>query len=74
MTVMLDDHLVHSVAIAKDQDGIKYYFTKDSGGPKRGPYNGFYYISENYYRAKVLAIFVHKDAVPAELKAKLGIK
>lgn len=69
-----DDHLVHSVAIAKDQDGIKYYFTKDSGGPSRGPYQGFYYISENYYRAKVLAIFVHKDAVPAELKTKLGIK
>ena len=67
-----DDHLVHSVAIAKDQDGIKYYFTKDSGGPQRGPYDGFYYISENYYRAKVLAIFVHKDAVPAELRAKLG--
>lgn len=67
-----DDHLVHTVGLATDQDGKKYYYTKDSGGPERGPYQGFVYISENYVRAKVLAIYLHKDGVPQDVRAKLG--
>lgn len=70
--VTTDDHLVHTVGLATDQDGKKYYYTKDSGGPDRGPYQGFVYLSENYVRAKVLAIYLHKDGVPAEVRTKLG--
>lgn len=68
-----DDHLMHTTGIARDGEGIIYFYTKDSGGPDRGPYKGFNYISENYLRGKVLAIFLHKDAIPAEIKAKLTI-
>jgi bleomycin hydrolase len=69
-----DDHLMHTTAVAVDQDGRKYFYTKDSGGTDRYPYKGFAYISENYVRGKVLAIFLHKDGVPDELCEKLGIK
>jgi bleomycin hydrolase len=69
-----DDHLMHTTGLATDEDGIFYFYTKDSGGPDRGPFKGFNYISENYFRGKVLAYFVHKDALPEELRAKLGIE
>lgn len=68
-----DDHLMHTVGIANDKDGSKYYYTKDSGGPDRGPFKGFAYLSENYVRAKVLAFMIHKDGIPPELRKKLEI-
>lgn len=58
-----DDHLMHIVGLAKDEGGRIWYLTKDSGGPKRGPFGGHTYISENYLRAKALGFMVHKDAL-----------
>ncbi len=59
-----DDHLMHIVGLARHRDGRRFYLTKDSGGPKRGPYQGHTFISENYLRAKALGYMVHKDALP----------
>ena len=30
-------------------------------------------MSEKYVRAKTISIIVHKDAIPADIKAKLGL-
>jgi aminopeptidase C len=68
-----DDHLMHLTGIVKDQNGIKYYITKNSWGTERNPFGGYLNMSENYVRAKTIAILVHKNAVPAEIKTKLGI-
>jgi bleomycin hydrolase len=68
-----DDHLMHTTGLAKDQDGTKFYYTKDSGGPDRYKFDGFAYLSENYVRAKVLAFLVNKDAIPDEIRSKLNL-
>ena len=68
-----DDHLMHVAGIAKDQNGTKYYYTKNSWGTKDKKYGGYWYISESYVRSKTIAIMVHKDAVPSEIKSKLGL-
>ena len=68
-----DDHLMHLTGIAKDQTGAKFYYTKNSWGTKDKKYDGYWYMSEPYVRLKTVAIMVHKDAIPAELKTKLGI-
>jgi len=68
-----DDHLMHLTGIVKDQNGVKYYITKNSWGTERNPFGGYLNMSENYVRAKTIAILVHKNAVPAEIKTKLGI-
>jgi bleomycin hydrolase len=68
-----DDHLMHIIGIAKDQDGKKFYYTKNSWGTKDKKYDGYWYMSEPYVRLKTVAIMVHKDAIPAEIKTKLGI-
>lgn len=68
-----DDHLMHIVGLAKDQYGTKYYYTKNSWGTKNKKYNGYWYISESYARLKMIAIMVHKDAVPKDIKEKLKL-
>jgi bleomycin hydrolase len=65
-----DDHLMHIVGIARDQDGTKYYVTKNSWGPT-GARQGYVYISEAYVRAKTISVVVHRDALPAELARRL---
>lgn len=68
-----DDHLMHVTGIVKDQNGKKYYITKNSWGASSNANNGFLNMSENYVRAKTIFIMVHKNAIPAEIKTKLGI-
>ncbi|MCX6256098.1 MAG: aminopeptidase [Bacteroidia bacterium] len=67
-----DDHLMHITGIVKDQNGAKYYVTKNSWGTTNNPFEGYLNMSENFVRAKTLFIMVHKDAVPAAIRTKLG--
>lgn len=71
--VTTDDHLMHLTGIAKDQNGTKYYITKNSWGTERNTFGGYLNMSESYVRAKTIYIMVHKDAIPKALKAKLGL-
>ena len=68
-----DDHGMHIYGIAKDQYGKKFYMVKNSWGVT-GKYNGIWYASENFVAGKSLDIMVHKNAIPKEIKKKLGIK
>jgi bleomycin hydrolase len=71
--VTSDDHLMHVTGIVKDQNGNKYYITKNSWGTDRNPHGGYLNMSESYVRAKTIFIMVHKDAIPADIKSKMGI-
>ena len=68
-----DDHGMHIYGLAKDQNGTKYFMVKNSWG-ETGKYKGMWYSSEPFVRAKTLNIVVHKDALPKDIKKKLGIK
>jgi bleomycin hydrolase len=57
-----DDHLMHIVGLATDQTGQKYFIIKNSWGTNN-LYGGRQYISMAYFRAKTIAILVHKDAL-----------
>lgn len=72
--VTTDDHLMHLTGITKDQDGTKYYITKNSWGTDRNKFGGYLNMSESFVRAKTIYVMVHKDAIPKAIKAKLGIK
>jgi bleomycin hydrolase len=67
-----DDHLMHLVGLAKDENGTKYYYTKNSWGTEAGLFDGYIYMSEPYVELNTIGIMVHKDAVPDELREKLG--
>ena len=67
-----DDHLMHITGMAVDQDGNKFYKVKNSWGVGNHVYEGYFYCSEAYMRAKTIFFMVHKDAVPRQLSKKLG--
>ena len=67
-----DDHAMHTVGLAHDQEGNKYYLTKNSSGSD-GPYEGHVYISCSYTRAKMLFMVVNRNAVPQDFARKLRI-
>ena len=68
-----DDHGMHLTGIVKDQNGTKYYKTKNSWGTERNAFGGYLNMSESYVKAKTLFIMVHKNAIPPAIKTKLGI-
>jgi bleomycin hydrolase len=68
-----DDHLMHITGKSKDQNGNTYYITKNSWGTTN-PFGGYQHVSRNYYLMKTVGIVVHKDALPMDVKTKLGIK
>ncbi|HEX2970307.1 MAG TPA: C1 family peptidase [Bacteroidales bacterium] len=67
-----DDHLMHVTGLVKDQNGTKYYITKNSWGTESNSTGGYLNMSESYVKAKTIFIMVHKDAVPADIRKKLG--
>lgn len=60
-----DDHLMHIVGKATDQNGTEYYIIKNSWG-EISPYKGFLYMSKPYFKMKTVAVVLHKDAVSQE--------
>ena len=68
-----DDHGMHIYGLAKDQNGNNYFMVKNSWGEAR-KYKGIWYASDSYVKYKTLNIVVHKDALPKDIKKKLGIK
>ncbi|MDR1937519.1 MAG: C1 family peptidase, partial [Tannerellaceae bacterium] len=72
--VTTDDHLMHITGLAKDRNGTAYYITKNSWGTERNAFGGYLNMSESFVRAKTIYIMLHKDAIPRDLKTKLGIR
>ncbi|MEM7657735.1 MAG: C1 family peptidase [Bacteroidota bacterium] len=68
-----DDHLMHIIGLAKDQQGSPYFVVKNSWGQGSNQCGGYLYVSQPYYRSKTIHIMLHKDALPADLKEKLGL-
>lgn len=68
-----DDHGMLLTAIAKDQNGNKYYLVKNSWGTDGSPYHGYFYASEAYVKLKTMDVMVHKNAIPKEIRQKLAL-
>ena len=68
-----DDHGMIIYGIAKDQNGKEWFMMKNSWG-EYGPYKGFWYVSYPFVAYKTMNIVLHKDALPKDIKKKLGIK
>ncbi len=68
-----DDHGMIIYGKAKDQLGNNYFLVKNSWGVT-GNYDGTFYASEAFVRYKTMNIVLHKDALPKNIKKKLGIK
>ena len=68
-----DDHGMHIVGLAHDQNGNKFYYTKNSHGTDR-KYDGYVYLSKPYIELHMTTIMVNKNGLPTDIQKKLGIK
>jgi len=67
-----DDHGMHIVGLAKDQNGKEYYIVKNSWG-QSNDYKGYLYVTKAYVRYKTTAILLHKNGVLKDIRQKTGI-
>lgn len=67
-----DDHAMHIVGLAKDQQGKEYYRVKNSWG-KSNEYRGYLYVSKEFVRFKTLTLIVHKAGLSPDFRLKLGL-
>jgi len=68
-----DDHGMHIVGMAKDQNGKVFFRVKNSWGTAN-PGSGYFYASEPFFAYKTTSIMLNKKAIPADIAKKLGIK
>lgn len=67
-----DDHGMHITGLYKDQNGTRYFLVKNSWGTGNYP-SGYLYVSEHYFNLKTINIYLHKDALTAEMRKKLKL-
>ena len=69
----VDDHLMLITGTAKDQNGNTFYKVKNSWGTDRSRYYGYLFVSAPFVEYKTISILVNKNAIPADIAAKLGL-
>lgn len=61
-----DDHAMHIVGLAKDQNGREYYIVKNSWG-MHNDFQGYLYVTKAYVTYKTTAILLNKGGIPSEI-------
>lgn len=69
---LTDDHGMLIYGVAKDQKGKEYYMVKNSWGDM-GDYHGIWYMTKNFIAANTMDYLVNKNAIPKDIRKKLGI-
>jgi len=67
-----DDHGMHIVGLAKDQNGKEYYIVKNSWGVTND-YKGYLYVTKNFVKYKTTAFLLNKGGIPSAISKKLGL-
>jgi bleomycin hydrolase len=67
-----DDHGMHIVGLAKDQNGKEYYIVKNSWGPSND-YKGYLYVTKAFVKYKTTALLLNKGGIPQDIRKKAGI-
>jgi bleomycin hydrolase len=67
-----DDHGMHIIGLAKDQNGKEYYIVKNSWG-STNDYKGYLYVTKAYVQYKTTALLLNKKGIPADLLKKINV-
>lgn len=67
-----DDHGMVIVGTAVDQAGNKYFKVQNSWDALP-PYDGYWYFSRPFVEFKTISLMVNKNAIPKEIRKKLGL-
>ena len=69
---LTDDHGMLIFGVAKDQNGKEYYMVKNSWG-ETGEYKGIWYMTKTFIAANTMDFLINKNAIPKDIRKKLGI-
>lgn len=67
-----DDHGLHIIGMAKNQEGKTFYKVKNSWGDYN-EYDGYFYASKPYVSYKTMSLMVNKNGVPQNIREKLKL-
>ena len=67
------DHMMHIVALVKDKNNNDWYLVKNSWGTVSNKLKGYLFMSRDYFAIKTGAIIVNKNAIPLEIRRKMGL-
>lgn len=67
-----DDHGMHIIGLAKDQNGKEYYIVKNSWG-ESNDYKGYLYVTKTFVQFKTTALLLNKNGIPKDIRKKLGL-
>ncbi len=70
----VDQHSMHITGICRDENGNRFYKTKESAFKVGSDNGGFMYMSRSFTMMRGLSIMVHKNGVPRDIRKKCGIK
>ncbi|MBL7804064.1 MAG: aminopeptidase [Saprospiraceae bacterium] len=68
-----DDHLMHVVGILDEVHSGVYYVVKNSWG-EISDLKGYVYVSEDYMRLNTISFTVNKNALPPDVRKRLGFE
>jgi bleomycin hydrolase len=67
-----DVHNMHIIGIAENDKGKRFYILKNSSDLK--DCGGYVYMSKEFFLQKTISVMINKEALPTEIKSKLGFK
>lgn len=67
-----DDHGMHIIGLAKDQNGKEYYIVKNSWG-MNNDYKGYLYVTKAFVQYKTTSFLLNKKCLSDDIKNKTGI-
>ncbi len=70
--ITTDDHLMHIVGLLDEKHSGLYYVVKNSWG-EISDLKGYVYCSEAYMRQNTISFMVHKEAIPEDIRRRLGL-
>lgn len=66
-----DDHGMHIVGLAKDQNGKEYFIIKNSWGTEYNQCDGYILVSEAYFKLKTINVYLNVNGLTKDLKNKI---
>jgi bleomycin hydrolase len=60
-----DDHIMHIIGLATDQNGDTWYKVKNSWGTDSNDFGGYFWASRSYILLNTIALYVSKDMMPS---------
>ncbi len=66
------DHMMHIIG-RTSEPGETWYYVKNSWGNSSNSLGGYLYMREDYFLMRTVAIIVNKQAIPFDIRRKLGL-